>query len=175
MDNDKLAEVPMPNNAEALVQDAQRQICSLALMVPNAHEREANFFATRLSGTVNRLAALAAQPKPEVTADRAALVSDLIREQDLLIDSYVDNEVLADKYKEQFCRAVAEILRVSAQAADSKEDEATDSKRLAWLLPNLHPANFGLEFEGGYEWDNEAEYLRKWRSVIDSNMKGGEA
>jgi hypothetical protein len=48
----------------------------------------------------------------------------------------------------------------------------SDTARLNWLLPNLNPANFGLDFPGGYEWDNEAELLRKWRSAIDSAIGG---
>jgi hypothetical protein len=50
-------------------------------------------------------------------------------------------------------------------------DEVTDAQRLAWLLPNLHPANFGMEFPGGYEWEDEADYLRKWRGAIDAAMQ----
>lgn len=50
-------------------------------------------------------------------------------------------------------------------------DEATDAARLEWVLPNLHPANFGMEFPGGYEWEDEADYLRKWRAAIDAEMR----
>jgi hypothetical protein len=50
-----------------------------------------------------------------------------------------------------------------------------DTERLNWMLPNLHPANFGLDFPGGYEWADNAEFLRKWRAAIDSAIGGVEA
>ena len=58
-----------------------------------------------------------------------------------------------------------------AREADAKLSGG-DTARLNWLLPNLHPANFGLEFPGGYEWSGEAEFLRKWRAAIDAELPG---
>lgn len=46
----------------------------------------------------------------------------------------------------------------------------TDTQRLDWLLPNLHPATWGMEFPGGYEWADDAEFLAKWRAAIDEAL-----
>ena len=55
------------------------------------------------------------------------------------------------------------------QSAPAPNDGG-DTARLAWLLPNLHPANFGLKFPGGYKWADEAEFLSKWRAAIDAAL-----
>jgi hypothetical protein len=75
------------------------------------------------------------------------------------------------------CQEAALVARAAlatqrqAEPVGSAADEVTDAQRLAWLLPNLHPANFGMEFPGGYEWEDEADYLRKWRGAIDAAMQ----
>lgn len=72
-------------------------------------------------------------------------------------------------YARSYARAAitAERARAAAPAG-----EAPDTKRLDWLLPNLHPATFGMDFPGGYEWDSDAEYLSKWRAAIDAELAG---
>lgn len=60
------------------------------------------------------------------------------------------------------------IHRTIASLRDMAVSGAKDAERLDYLLPNLHPANFGMEFRGGYEWDSEAEFLEKWRGAIDA-------
>jgi uncharacterized coiled-coil protein SlyX len=50
------------------------------------------------------------------------------------------------------------------------EEVRKDAGRLDWLLPNLNPATWGMDFEGGYEWADDAEFLRKWRCAIDGEL-----
>jgi hypothetical protein len=59
--------------------------------------------------------------------------------------------------------------QASAPALDDARD--ADTKRLDWVLPNLHPATFGMEFPGGYQWADDAEYLSKWRAAIDAELQ----
>ena len=66
--------------------------------------------------------------------------------------------------------AASRLIRSATLQAPQSED-SRDAARLDWLLPNLHPANFGMEFEGGYEWDSDAEYLAKWRAAIDAEIE----
>lgn len=56
---------------------------------------------------------------------------------------------------------------LKAQPAPTEAAQGEDSARLDWLLPNLHPADFGFDFDGGYEWKSREELLRKFRTAID--------
>ncbi len=67
-------------------------------------------------------------------------------------------------------------LESAAQALASPPAAALDdTRRLEWLLPNLHPANFDMEFPGGYEWDSDAEFLAKWRAAIDAELAAAQS
>lgn len=55
-----------------------------------------------------------------------------------------------------------------AVTEDARDGER-DTERLDWLLPNVHPATFGMNFE----WDTDAEYLAGWRRVIDQEIREG--
>ena len=65
----------------------------------------------------------------------------------------------------------SEISRLTAELEEARKDAG----RLDWLLPNLHPATFGMDFEGGYEWADDAELLRKWRNAIDVELRSRSA
>lgn len=54
-------------------------------------------------------------------------------------------------------------------------DAGSDTERLDWLLPNLHPATWGMEFPGGHEWADDAEFRAKWRAAIDSELDAARA
>lgn len=57
---------------------------------------------------------------------------------------------------------------VAAQAPAAAGD-ARDTARMNWLVPNLHPANFGLDYDRD-RWEN-GEYLAVWREAIDGAMQ----
>jgi hypothetical protein len=71
--------------------------------------------------------------------------------------------------------SVPEVMTDLSAGAATTSNDARDAARLDWLLPNIHPANFGFEFEGGYEWDSEAEFLSKFRKAIDAAMSAHQA
>lgn len=75
----------------------------------------------------------------------------------------------ADRSKEP-CRNLQACGMIGTAQQGAAQAQAGDTARLDWLLPNLHPANFGLDFDGGYTWDSEAEYLAKYRKAIDAAM-----
>lgn len=57
-----------------------------------------------------------------------------------------------------------------SEAFAELQEVRKDAGRLDWLLPNLHPATWGMEFEGGYDWASPAELLAKWRKSIDDEL-----
>jgi hypothetical protein len=65
----------------------------------------------------------------------------------------------------QIAHAIQRALSTTAPA-----EAMSDTRRLDWLLPNLAPANFGVEFADGYQWESEAEFLAKWRTAIDIEL-----
>jgi hypothetical protein len=78
-------------------------------------------------------------------------------------------EQRAGKTENEIDRLETEVARLTAELQEVQEVRK-DAVRLDWLLPNLHPATWGMEFPGGYEWGSPAELLAKWRAAIDAEL-----
>jgi hypothetical protein len=123
----------------------------------------------RLETEVARLTAELAQANA-MCESLAASVQDLANAKAAVDEAHAIE--LADE------KAVVDVLRSELQdrlqkqrAAEAELREVRkDAMRLDWLLPNLHPATWGMEFPGGYEWDSPAELLAKWRTAIDAEL-----
>lgn len=59
-----------------------------------------------------------------------------------------------------------DVIRARA-ALSSQSDAPTDTQRLDWLLPNLHPANFGLDYDAE---KLDEDYCAEWRAAIDRDL-----
>lgn len=69
------------------------------------------------------------------------------------------------------CRVEWEVHEVVNRAVvilEKWELALADTKRLEVLLPNLNPANFGLEYDRGlYEEGDPVKQLQIWREALD--------
>ncbi len=83
-----------------------------------------------------------------------------------LTEELADEKAVVDCLKSE----LADRLQKQRAAEAELREVRKDAVRLDWLLPNLHPATWGMEFPGGYEWDSPAELLAKWRAAIDAEL-----
>jgi hypothetical protein len=183
----KVPTAPVEAVPQALLEALRNGINNLATMSPMYDRKE---YAIRLKQKITDWLATTpphAEPSPtvELRPDIDSALRNLVQAAWIWGDSCgVDgvgwgqtgdshNEWMHDKanlaaadLRNLFVEQSAETGRLTAELQEARKDAA----RLDWLLPNLHPATWGMEFEGGYDWASPAELLAKWRKSIDDEL-----
>lgn len=118
-------------------------------------------------------AAMHASKKPAVAEDRGIampggykLSQGTAHGQRYVLIATPSGRVIVNAYELGSPEMFEFLSAFATTAQPAAPTEHPDTKRLDWLLPNLHPANFGM----GFEWGTDEEFLAGWRNAIDADL-----